>query len=456
MIQYAELSWQPQDFVVVQQGEIGDCFYVIVRGTVSVYARPTQQSSPIATEEIKFARSIQERARFGSELAQLNSGRCFGELSVLTKDGERNATIIADEPTLFIIFKREMFLRFVHEEFANELLRKSGFVQTCPLFKKWPSAYKNLLTECLHIRHVNYGEAVVVQGSKVQALYFITKGQTKLSMNTAMHLRQYKGAVSRRFYELMYSYYNFEFNEDDDTYKFPVLLRRRRKEIEGFFKTEMRSRPDIDICVVDSQNGMIGDVEVAHDLPTYSATNYCIEATTLYELDIPNFIRLIVRKNAETFETIQKLVAAKIGFRNSAIEGGIPLYAALIEWEILSSHVTTKQMKSSSKQPIYEQKRKNARGEEVGNDGIQEDRGKSGARSQKAKLHNNQSTGDVTLQNSQTTMSQKQDRWGKASPLSPDSKKTMMSQKTRQMLLGLDETPKNREGRRSANSGKKI
>ena len=188
----------------------------------------------------------------------LGSGRCFGELSVLTKDGERNATIIADEPTLFIIFKREMFLRFVHEEFANELLRKSGFVQTCPLFKKWPSAYKNLLTECLHIKHVNYGEAVVVQGSKVKALYFITNGQTKLSMNTRMHLQQYKGVVSKRFYELMYSYYNFEFDEDDDTYKFPVLLRRKRKEIEGFFQTELRNRAEIDICVLDSQNGMIG------------------------------------------------------------------------------------------------------------------------------------------------------------------------------------------------------
>ena len=30
-----------------------------------------------------------------------------------------------------------------------------------------------------------------------------------------------------------------------------------------------------------------------------------------------------------------------------------------------------------------------------------------------------------------------------------------MSQKTRQMLLGLDETPKSKEGKRSTNSGKK-
>ena len=76
-------------------------------------------------------------------------------------------------------------------------------------------------------------------------------------------------------------------------------------------------------------------------------------------------------------------MAAKITFRNTAINGGIPLYAALLESEILSSTVTTKQLKSTSKQPIYEQKGKNARNEEGGNDGVQEDRGKTGARAQK-------------------------------------------------------------------------
>ena len=51
---------------------------------------------------------------------------------------------------------------------------------------------------------------------------------------------------------------------------------------------------------------------------------------TLYELDIANFIRLIVRKNSETYETMQKLAALKITFRNSTIQGGVPLYSALL------------------------------------------------------------------------------------------------------------------------------
>lgn len=186
------------------------------------------------------------------------SGRCFGELSVLKKDGERNASIVTDEQTLLICFKREIFLKFVHEKFANELLRKSGFVQTCPLFKKWPSAYKNLLTECLQIRQVEYGETIVEQGMEATSLFFVIKGQAKLSVNTEMHLRQYRGCVSKQFYKRLLSYYDDDIDEDDDIYKFPVLLRRRRKEKEGFFATEMRCRHDIDLCVIISENGLIG------------------------------------------------------------------------------------------------------------------------------------------------------------------------------------------------------
>ena len=138
------------------------------------------------------------------------------------------------------------------------MLRKSGFVQACPLFKKWPSAYKNLLTECLQIRRVDYGETVVAQGSGVRSLFFVVEGQAKICTNTEMHLRQYRGGASNKFYECLASYYNYDIDDVDDIYKFPVLLRRRRKDKEGFFATEMRKRPDIDLCITVAENGIIG------------------------------------------------------------------------------------------------------------------------------------------------------------------------------------------------------
>ena len=149
-------------------------------------------------------------------------------------------------------------MQFVHEKFANELLRKSGFVQTSPLFKKWPSAYKNLLTECLQIRNVDFGETIIEQGDEVTSLYFVLKGQAKLCVNTEKHLKQYKDTMPKQFSKILCQHYEDNTDEDDDIYKFPVLLKRRRKEKEGFFATEMRARPNLDLCVLIGENGLIG------------------------------------------------------------------------------------------------------------------------------------------------------------------------------------------------------
>ena len=82
---------------------------------------------------------------------------------------------------------------------------------------------------------------------------------------------------------------------------------------------------------------------------------------TLYELDISNFIRLIVKKNSETFETIKRLAALKIRYRNSTIRGGIPLYAALIAPTVPQSTEGMGPSKSFLKQNFLEKKKEGIR-----------------------------------------------------------------------------------------------
>ncbi|XP_065060953.1 uncharacterized protein LOC135688154 isoform X2 [Rhopilema esculentum] len=398
MIKFATLSWHRPDYVIIRQGEIGDCFYVIVRGSVSVYARPSKRKTrrEVVAGDLTYARGIQDRMRFGNELAQLNSGRCFGELSVLKKDGERNASIITDEQTVLICFKRKIFLQFVHEKFANELLRKSGFVQTSPLFKKWPSAYKNLLTECLQIRNVDFGETIIEQGDEVNSLYFVLKGQAKLCVNTEKHLKQYKDTMPKQFSKILCQYYEDDTDEDDDIYKFPVLLKRRRKEKEGFFATEMRARPNLDICVLIGENGLIGDLEAVYDLPTYSASYYCLEAITLYELDLSSFIRLIVKKNPDTFETMRRIAEAKLRFRNSSIKGGIPLYAALLQSDLQRKTEKLGLPKLFPRLLVLKQKKDEKKTQAIQQD-KNDDRSKLNSRLQKVRMSINPATGEVIV-----------------------------------------------------------
>lgn len=106
---------------------------------------------------------------------------------------------------------------------------------------------------------------------------------------------------------------------------------------------------------------------------------------TLYELDISNFIRLIVKKNSETFETLKKLAALKVRYRNSAIRGGIPLYAALIALVRPQSTERTDRSEELQKQLLLEQKKESIR-ENFRDYRMKEGRNKALSRSTKVTL----------------------------------------------------------------------
>ncbi|MEW6039906.1 MAG: cyclic nucleotide-binding domain-containing protein [Elusimicrobiota bacterium] len=72
---------------IIRQGDIGDFFFIIGQGTVSVWA--TEQGKPM------------------QKIAELNSCDYFGEIALLTGQ-TRNATVIAETPChLFMIYRND-------------------------------------------------------------------------------------------------------------------------------------------------------------------------------------------------------------------------------------------------------------------------------------------------------------------------------------------------------------
>ncbi|MBI2131353.1 MAG: cyclic nucleotide-binding domain-containing protein [Candidatus Tectomicrobia bacterium] len=74
-------SYDPGD-VIFQEGETGDCFYLIVFGEIVI-------------------------SRGNSEVARLDEGNCFGEMAVL-ENTPRNATATATQKTLVFCVEREI------------------------------------------------------------------------------------------------------------------------------------------------------------------------------------------------------------------------------------------------------------------------------------------------------------------------------------------------------------
>ena len=110
------------------------------------------------------------------------------------------------------------------------------------------------------MRTVEYGETIVEQGSVVNSIYFVSQGQATISVNTFLHLSQYRGMISEDFDDKLAELSRKEEDDDEDETiaRFSVLKRRRKKKQKGFFATEVRNRSEIELCVIVGANGVIG------------------------------------------------------------------------------------------------------------------------------------------------------------------------------------------------------
>ena len=235
--------------------------------------------------------------------------------------------MIADEATVLVRIDKHLYVKHVTENFATEIADMSSYINIHPLFRSWPSAYRNLLSENFNYRKFKFGECVVRQGDSLENVYFIIKGQVKLRVNCIKHAQQFSQLLLKIKHEL--SIY-----DDEDEYEFhpykniTTMARRRLRKKEGFFASEQRYR-ELDVCVIGHQ-GIIGDIEAIMDLNKYTVTAECIEELTLYEMDRSTFMKTVARKSPETYDRIRQSVFEKISYRNNFFDGGLPIYQALL------------------------------------------------------------------------------------------------------------------------------
>ena len=347
-------------------------FYVILKGSVSVYARKEDehQSDYHPHHDMGAVRSTQERlAYFGTELGSLKSGRSFGEMVLMSDKKERNATVIADELTDLIIIGEELYMNSFHV-YNHEWKKKSSFALACPLFLSWPTALKALLMENLKMHKIQFGNRVVEQGRPCNSVYFIAKGAAKVLYDPRKCKEQYETLNPKRREK------NREQGNGDEEEKIElnaiedlvrpltVIEKRRRRLQHGFVAMEARLRQREIQAATIGPNDVIGDVEMVLDISEYCTSVECVETLEVYELDKASFQRLVARRSPETLELLRKVVITKLRLRVERFNE-IPLFKYLLERATTFPQKTkTKAMKKRRQQledmrPVIDKGQKN-------------------------------------------------------------------------------------------------
>lgn len=331
-----------RDHVIITQGEKGDCFYIILSGSVAIYIQTSiaddsvnhgQKSENRDTKEDQWESSGQkvelDRNIFGNLIGSIPAGRSFGELALINADCVRNASIIADETTDLIIVNRDLYNRSLKAFQEKEFDEKKRFVEEFSLFQGWHTRYKKQMSMSLRKKKINFDGIIIKQGTAVDGLCFLLSGQAKMLVDPFQHVMQYQ-----------------------DKFPLPDIAELEKVEARESIRREMnmavprteekkliyqgprspnpldRKRPhkNLELCSIGAVE-IIGDMEMIFNLSTYAGTSQCTEVAEVFVLDQKNYERLIEKRNPQSIDIMRGALHEKLKLRMSWMQNEeLPLF----------------------------------------------------------------------------------------------------------------------------------
>ncbi|KAL4438842.1 hypothetical protein ABPG74_016562 [Tetrahymena malaccensis] len=147
---------------VFEIDSIGEKFYLILKGSVSVWIYPPGEA--IKNKD----RLIQAKT--------LRYGQSFGELSLISKK-PRLASIKADEDCHFAILEAQPFKQILQDSENEKLLKEMGFFADLPLFQTWNfNLIKQIYLNSIK-KQYKRGERVFSQGDNPDKIFIVGSGQ---------------------------------------------------------------------------------------------------------------------------------------------------------------------------------------------------------------------------------------------------------------------------------------
>ncbi|XP_052806852.1 uncharacterized protein LOC128236072 [Mya arenaria] len=319
-----------RDDVIIKQGEIGDCFYIILAGKISIFILNKDRDGGNDGEEKDAFGAIGtlnkdgvlDRSKLGNFVTSLGTGFPFGEVALVSDDAIRTATIVAEEDTDLLVVDRALYNRAVRDVLAAEFEEKQAFIKTNDLFSSWTPKYKKQLTMAMYKEIYCYDSVLVKQGDQVNNIYFIISGQVEIRADTSQHPTQYPKLyklLEDEREKLIKQKRHKKQHETENVQNIPPSLKKKESTIR---KHKM--------CFL-GMNESLGEVEVLMDMDTYMTTAVCTEKTEVIVLEMKHYERLFVKKHQRTIDAMRRRLEVKLNTKTSVLKeyDAIPLLKLL-------------------------------------------------------------------------------------------------------------------------------
>jgi CRP-like cAMP-binding protein len=161
------LQFQAGDQVVAL-GDPSDAFYIILKGSVSVFVPKKRIGDDPPSKLDTFKETV------------LTVGASFGELGLLLRT-TRTATVTCREPCVLAVLSKEDFWIILADLEEAKLAEVLDFLQSIPIFKSWTKTALSKASYHFSNKIYSLNECVFKESSPTSFVYFIVEGEFKLT-----------------------------------------------------------------------------------------------------------------------------------------------------------------------------------------------------------------------------------------------------------------------------------
>lgn len=173
----------PTNHVVFNQGDIGDKFFIVLTGGVSVQVKEGSENPLPDDDENCIREEFRLNKDFGYiEVCRYNQGRGFGELALLSESSRRSAKVITISKTELIVISKSDFVRCKGSDFDKSIEEKILYLKSIPAIAAAdiPEATLRSFAQRLREEKLTEERFLALQSHKAQKIFFVVNGSARV------------------------------------------------------------------------------------------------------------------------------------------------------------------------------------------------------------------------------------------------------------------------------------
>jgi cAMP-dependent protein kinase regulator len=151
---------------IIQQGDVGDYFYVVEKGNFDIYVNPSGklEAGPDG---------------LGNKVGAVGSGGSFGELALMY-NAPRAATVMSSEPSTLWALDRVTFRRILMDSAFQRRRLYEGFLEEVPLLSTLTPYERSKIADALETKKYPPGSTIIQEGDVGESFYILESGEAEV------------------------------------------------------------------------------------------------------------------------------------------------------------------------------------------------------------------------------------------------------------------------------------